>query len=339
MKKIFLFVSFLALSWATPLPAVEKSFPLQASPEQFAAWQLQAREFFSEALYHGLPPKASPLLPQPGKEERRDKYQLQEITFHDRPGHVTHGWLARPLAPPASKLPAVLALHGHDWHAYDTFHPENMYYYGDLLARQGYIVLALDMEHESLTGIHPRWIHFQWPLPRHFPFPPMGQRVWMARRGIDFLQSLPEVDPQKIGVVGLSNGGLTALFLAAVDERIQLGISSGALILHHRMWHSTLIHCRCQYLAEIDGKLDYYDIAALIAPRPLLIQSGERDPIFPIQSARRAFALVQQAYLSAQAPDQVRHDIHPGAHVFAPETPLVWFQKYLPLPAESAPAP
>ena len=317
---------------ALPVLGAEKSFPPNASAEQFAAWQAHTRAFFAEVLYNGPPPEEVALAPEMGKEETRESYTLQEVKFHDRPGHVATGFLARPLKPAAQRLPAVLALHGHDFRAYETFNPKNMYYYGDLLAKKGYIVLALNLEHQDLEHVPGMRLHFEWPLPKNIPFPYMGQRVWTVQRGIDLLQTLPEVDPEKLGVVGLSNGGMTALFAGAVDQRLKLTVASGNLIMHHRMWHSTLIHCRCQYLHKLDGVLDYYDIAALIAPRALIIQSGERDPIFPIKSAREAFEFIQKAYTLAGAPDKVIHDVHPGAHVFASEVPLAWFDKYLPLP-------
>lgn len=331
MKKPWLTGCSLAVGFlALRLLAAEKSFPPKASPQEFAAWQTQTRAFLADVLYNGAPPEAVALAPELGQEETRENYRLQEVKFHDRPGHVATGFLARPLHPAAARLPAVLALHGHDFRAYETFNPKNMYYYGDLLARKGYIVLALNIEHQDLDYVPGKRLHFDWPLPKNIPFPYMGQRVWMAKRGIDWLQTMPDVDPEKIGVVGLSNGGMSAMFVGAMDERVKLTVAAGSLIMHQRMWHSTLIHCRCQYLARLDGVLDYYDVAALIAPRPLIIQSGEQDRIFPIKSANRAYTYIERAYTLAGAPDRVIHDVHPGAHVFAAETPLAWFDKYLP---------
>jgi len=98
------------------------------------------------------------------------------------------------------------------------------------------------------------------------------------------------------------------------------------------MWHSDLVHCRCQYLYKLDHRLDYYDIFALIAPRPLLIQSGEKDPIFPIDSAKEAFQFVRKAYEIDGAPDHVAMDVHNGKHEFRAEAPEKWIEKYLPLP-------
>jgi dipeptidyl aminopeptidase/acylaminoacyl peptidase len=162
----------------------------------------------------------------------------------------------------------------------------------------------------------------------------------MGKRAIDLLQAQPDVDPDRIGVVGLSNGGVTTMFLTAMDDRIKLAVASGDLIMHQRMWHKNFIHflhmhCRCQYLYKLDGVLDYYDIFALIAPRPLVVQSGEKDGMFPIESAKQAYVFIEQAYQIAGVPDKVTHDVHPLAHVFVAEVPLAWFQKYLPLPGEN----
>jgi dienelactone hydrolase len=333
MKKMLPVYGALAVFFlASSLQAADKSFPAQATPEQFAAWQAETRAFLAEVLYNGAPPEAVPLAPEFGKAETRENYQLTEVKFHDRPGHLTTGYLARPRHPAGAKLPAVLALHGHDFRAYETFNPKNMYYYGDLLAKKGYIVLALNIEHQDLDYVPGKRLHFEWPLPKNIPFPYMGQRVWMAKRGIDLLQAQPDVDPEQIGVVGLSNGGVSTMFVAAMDDRIKLAVASGNLIMHHRMWHTNLIHCRCQYLDKLDGVLDYYDIFALIAPRPLVVQSGKKDPIFPIKSANEAYTYIAQAYKIAGAPEKVTHDVHPGPHVFVAEVPVAGFDKYLPLP-------
>lgn len=310
--------------------AAKNSFPEKGTPEDFARWQEKTRAQLREILFNGPAPAAVPLQPELGRTESRPGYDLTEVTFYDRPGHKTHGFLARPKQPGDSKLPAVISLHGHDFGAYDTFNPQNMYFYGDLLASRGYVVFAPDIGHDFID--HDRPLRGVGPLPKNVPFPYAGQKVWMVMRAVDFLQSLEEVDPEKIGVVGLSNGGFTSLLAAAVDERIKLTVASGNLIMHDRMWHAELFHCRCQYLDKMDGVLDYYDVAALIAPRPLVLQNGKRDPIFPIHSAQKAFAHVKRAYELAGAPDLVIHDVHPGAHAFEAEVPLKWFAKCLPLP-------
>ena len=298
------------------------------SAAELRAWQERTRPQLREMLFNGPGPEASALAPEWGREESRPDYVLREVTFTDRPGHKTHGWLARPRSPRAARLPAVISLHGHGATALNTFDPEGMYLYGDRLARQGSLGLALDIGHDFIDLDRNLQTPF---LPKNVPFPYAGQKVWMAMRGIDLLQSLPDADPDAIGIVGLSNGGFTSLFTAAVDTRIKLTVAAGSLIMHDRMWRRELVHCRCQYLEGFDGKLDYYDLAALVAPRALLFQSGIKDPIFPINSARRAFGYARESYELLGAPDRIGHDIHPGPHVFIPRVPLEWFNRFLPI--------
>jgi hypothetical protein len=307
------------------------SFPGNASPEEFAKWQVETRALLKDFLFNGPAPEAVALNPVYGRTEDRPRYTLTEVTFQDRRDHATHGWLARPKEPAGPRLPVVIALHGHDYGAYDTFNPQNMYFYGDLFASLGYIVFAPDIGHDFID--HDRPLTGLGPLPRNVPFPYMGQKTWMAMRSIDFVSGLADANPDMIGAVGLSNGGLTTMFLAAVDPRVKIAVSAGILIMHHKFFHPPITPCRCEYLDRMDGVLDYYDVYALIAPRPLVIENGVKDRGFPVKSSIEAFAYIQRAYAVAGAPDQVIHVVHPGAHEFVPEVPLKWFQNYLPLPA------
>jgi len=309
--------------------SASRSFHPDASRGEFERWQEATRAFVSDAIFNGPLPEAVPLSPVFLEKQTREGYELTELQFHDRPGHTTHCWLAKPLHPRAEKIPALIALHGHGGSALMTFDPDKMYFYGDLFAKAGYIVLAVDIDHKYLEGIRP-WISYQ-PLPKKVKFPATGQKVWMVRRAIDFLETDPQVDRSKIGVLGLSNGGFTTMFVAAVDPRVSLAISSGSLIISDRMWHSNLVHCRCQYIYKLDQALDYYDLFALVAPRPLLVQSGEQDPIFPIASAREAFSHIAKAYAIEGASDKLELDIHNGKHEFRGEAPLKFAGKYFPL--------
>jgi dienelactone hydrolase len=330
-RGIALLITGMALC-ALPLSGAERSFDPAGVQQDFAAWQEETRAFLAHVLYRGDAPEAVPLETEFGEKETRGNYELTKVSFHDRPGHVTTGWLARPVEPAAEKVPAVISLHGHGGTAYETFDKNGMYFYGHMLASRGYMVLALDINHYHLDHVMLGFIHFYPLWMADVPFPHMGQRVWMTKRAIDLLETIPEVDAEKIAVVGLSNGGMTSMFAAAADERIKLCVASGALITYDRMWHSDLIHCRCQYMRGMEGILDYYDVFALIAPRPLVVQGGEKDPIFPIESAKQAFTYINKAYQIAGVPERVIHDVHTGAHVFSKDIPLQRFEKYLPMP-------
>jgi dienelactone hydrolase len=315
---------------ALPAFAAQKSFNPNASPEQFAEWQADTRTLLSGILFNGAPPQGVPFEAKFGRQETREGYTLTEVSFNDRAGHVTSGWMARPLKPAGAKLPLMLICHGHGGNGYQAFDPKSIYYFGERFAQKGYIVFAPNLGHEALEGLPSR---ISWgPFPKEVKFPFMGQRVWMVERSIDFMLTQPGVDPEKIGIAGLSNGGVTAMDAGALDPRLKLTIASGSLILHERMWHKELVHCRCQYLDQMEGVLDYYDVFALIAPRALVVQNGFDDPIFPVKSAVAAFEFIKKAYLLENAADRVILDAHDGRHEFRMEIPIGWANRFLPLP-------
>jgi hypothetical protein len=322
-------IVFLALLVSVTAFAKPRSFPINGTAAEFAKWQESERPFVDEALFNGPAPQAVPLNVKWGEKQDRSNYYIQAFEFNDRPGHVTHGWLARPKQPAAAKLPAILALHGHNGTAYKLFNSTGYYIYGDLFAKRGYIVIAIDIHHRAIDHTLP--FLDRGPLIHFKKITPMGQRVWMARRAVDLLQTLPDVDPERIGVVGLSNGGVTTEFAAATDTRLKVAVASGTLIMYDRWWAGDLTPCRCEYIPKLEGQMDYYDIFSLIAPRALLIQNGEKDNNFLIDSAREAFTYVKKAYAIDGAPDKVYHDVFDGPHEFRIEEPVKWFDKYLPI--------
>ena len=132
-----------------------KSFNSNGSKEDFTKWQDQTRVFLSAVLFNLAPPQAVPLEATFGEKQSRQGYEITRVQFHDRPGHITYGWLARPDKPGAEKIPAIIALHGHGGSALALFNPSDMYFYGDLFAKKGYIVLALDIDHKYLEDVSP----------------------------------------------------------------------------------------------------------------------------------------------------------------------------------------
>ncbi len=325
-KNLFFCLMLIAL----PAFAAQKSFNPKATPAEFSQWQVETRGLLSEILFNGSPPQAAPFEAKFGKQETREGYRLAEVSFTDRQGHLSSGWMARPLKAAGEKLPLMIVCHGHGGKGYDAFDSKTIYYFGEQFAKMGYLVFAPNIGHEVLEGL-PTGISWG-PLPKDVPFPFMGQRVWTVERAIDFMLTQPGIDPDKIGIAGLSNGSVTAMYVAALDQRVKLCIASGSLIMHERMWHRELVHCRCQYLYRMEGVLDYYDIFALIAPRALVVQSGFEDPIFPVKSSVESFEYLKKAYLIENATDQLIHDIHSGKHEFRMEIPIGWCNRFLPMP-------
>lgn len=140
-------------------------------------------------------------------------------------------------------------------------------------------------------------------------------RVWDVMRAIDYLMTRPEVDRSRIATMGISGGGTVSLFSAALDERIKIGVVSGYFNTFRESIVS-LSHCIDNYVPGILNYFEMYDLAGLIAPRGLFIESGLRDPIFPINGSRAAFKKAQEIYSVFGKPGNVAQEIFDDEHVF-----------------------
>jgi dienelactone hydrolase len=143
----------------------------------------------------------------------------------------------------------------------------------------------------------------------------IGWRVFDVMRTIDWIETRPELDARRVGCMGISGGGTNSLFAAALDTRIAAAFVSGYLCTF-RDCILSLSHCIDNYVPGILNWCEQYDVAGLIAPRPLFAESGERDNIFPIAAAREAFDKVRRIYTAFGAADDCGHEVHPGEHVF-----------------------
>ena len=120
-------------------------------------------------------------------------------------------------------------------------------------------------------------------------------------------------DPSRVVITGNSGGGTMTLFSAAVDERFTACAPScyfstfaGSILAMH--------HCPCNYVPGLSSVAEMSDIAGLIAPRPLLIIAGTRDPIFPIDAVRQGFAELRTIYAAAGAAERLELFEGDGGH-------------------------
>jgi predicted peptidase len=124
----------------------------------------------------------------------------------------------------------------------------------------------------------------------------------------------PLVDAQRLGAVGLSYGGTTTLFLAALDDRVKAAVVSGYFsswaAAHRVPWNM----CGSQVVPGLLGRLEHVDLGALIAPRALLVETGTTDDIFPLAAARESFATLARVYDWFGARDRLVHDVNEGGH-------------------------
>lgn len=140
-----------------------------------------------------------------------------------------------------------------------------------------------------------------------------AMRVWQAERMLDYLISRGEVDAERIGVMGISGGGLASSFFAAYEKRIKACVVSGFLCTFKDSIMS-VYHCVDNFIPGILNYGEMADLFGLIAPRLLLIESGTDDDIFPIDGVKSSYARLEALYGRLNVKDKIDIDIFKGDH-------------------------
>jgi hypothetical protein len=143
----------------------------------------------------------------------------------------------------------------------------------------------------------------------------VGWRVWDIIRTIDYIGSRPELDATRVGCMGISGGGTATLFASAVETRIRVAMVSGYLNTF-RDSVGSLAHCIDNFVPGILNWAEMYDVAGLIAPRPLFVESGEKDAIFPVQASIESFNQAREIYRVFGAADRIEQEVFPADHSF-----------------------
>ena len=193
--------------------------------------------------------------------------------------------------------------------------------YAHELARRGFVVLAPDLRafgerQDPQWDTHSHKYDCDWNLVCAVMAGtnPVAQNLWDLQRCVDVLTEHPLVDPQRVGVAGFSYGGTMALLLAAIDDRIRAAVVSGYLsswaAAHRVPWNM----CGSQVMWGQLGAVEHVDLAALVLPRALLVESGTHDDIFPVESARQTIAALRSEFGDAVTDSNLVHDVFEGAH-------------------------
>lgn len=286
-------------------------------------------------------PQRTPLDPQVTGALDRGAFRVQTLLFKALPGFYLTANLYLP-KDGKEKHPAVLYVCGH---ANDPLGAKVKYqHHAVWLSSRGYVVLVVDpIQISEIEAIHHgtyRYGLWHW---QALGYTPMGLEVWCGMRSIDLLASLPEVDPAKIGMTGRSGGGTMTWFTMAVDDRVRAGVTANATgIVATHVLHDTLRgHCDCAFYVN-HPRIDYTDVAALCAPRPVLVQSGQKDWIYPPEGYRPLGEKARRIYELHGAPERFREqDVdaeHKDLPVFRTEA-YRWFGRWLKgeVPEETVP--
>lgn len=276
-------------------------------PASAAAWR-ERRAKVDRALRHSLGldplPERTPLNARILATHDRGDLTVATVVFESRPGFPVSANLYRPKSSPPKRRPAILSPIGHFLSAGKTARDVQARCLH--LARMGYVVLTYDAigqgERMIAGNIHHDAGYALLPLGETIA----GWMVWDSMRAIDFLLSLEDVDPSRLGITGNSGGGLNSLLTAALDTRIHSAAVVGFTFEFRHWLKYGGTHCTCTHFPGIFPQMEWFEIAGLIAPRGLLMLQGENDGIFPVTGARRAAEATTTVYRQSGADDQVR---------------------------------
>jgi dienelactone hydrolase len=358
--------------------AVKSEFPLSYLQPRFkevGAWKKEARGKFLEFLHYSPPPCE----PKAEVIERVDKgdYIRETVHFNTTPDVRVPAFV---LIPKNAKLPApaIVALHDHggfylwgreklvdneDEHPVMTDFKKRFYGGRSIaadLARQGYVVIVIDMfywgdrrmlldddaddwrlrprditaeriqafnqrsgQGEQLVGRTIFAAGFTWP----------GVMFWDDVRTVDYLLTRPEVDKNRIGCVGLSIGGLRSCHLAALDDRIKAAVVVGWMASFPRQLKR---HIRSaigftKLMPGLYKLLDYPDVAAFAMPSALLVINGSKDALFDLKGVHECFDKLAACYKKAGVPEKFRASLYDTPHEFNGEMQAEaweWLRKF-----------
>lgn len=144
-----------------------------------------------------------------------------------------------------------------------------------------------------------------------------GLVAWDDQRTVDYLASRPEVDAKRIGCLGISMGGYRSMYLAALDERIRAGCVVGFMSTVRPMLRQHIdTHSWVHFLPDLHRAFDWPDVAALAAPRALLVQQCSRDRLFPLQGMQASIEKIAAVYAKAGHKDRFTGRFHDVPHIF-----------------------
>ena len=284
-----------------------------STPADVAAWRATLLPKLRKCMLGGLlvPPPAPPAAaviggPCPLKVQtlsvvQCEAYEQRYIQYETREGTLVPAYLLVPHAP--GPHPAVLCVAGHtpngkaDVAGIDGVASTELgAAYGRVLAEAGCVTLCPDnagmgerRDADDAEGCVTTWRKLNM-----MGVDLTGFRCADLMRGVDLLESMLEVDSNRIGLAGLSGGCWLGLVLAALEPRIQACALSGFFTTFAQT--NWVGHCVCHHPFGIGALCEMPDIAGLIAPRPIFVEWGEEDASRPLQPA---LDMVKEIYAAA----------------------------------------
>jgi len=326
----------------------------------FEAWKRAAREKVFDCMLTPPPAPTNGFEAKILYEEQREGYKARKLEIRLSRYYTVPAYLLIPDG--KGPFPAVNVLHDHGAHLFigkeKVIRPlacedsvvindaeawvQNYegQYFGDYLAQHGFVVFATDAPMWGERG--------QKEGPRRDKYDMIAGNMMMYGidlsaymtyddiRATDYLASLPEVDPKRIGCTGWSMGAYRTWMLSALSDRIKAGAAVCWMVTtdeqlsfrYKRTENGGFANC----LPGLRRWLDYPHIASIACPKPMLFINGSQDKLFPVAGAQKAFAIMHDVWKSQGAGDNIETELWDIPHscpLKAQEKVLRFFLKFL----------
>lgn len=316
---------------------------------KFEKWKKAARKEVEKTMQIA-PPEPEDLSYEVIDEEQREGYKAQKILYWVNAWEKVMAYLLVPDSPTPQKHPAMLMLHDHGAHfsigKEKNVKPFNVdstlmadaedwavrcydgQYFGDELAKRGYVVLAIDalfwgdrgrkegVRYDSQQALASNMMQMGSSWGAHI--------TWDDIRSAHFLASLPMVDGKRVGCTGFSMGSYRSWMCAALSDDIS---ASAAICWMNDTEHlMTLTNNQnkggsafAMLIPAIRQIMDYPDVAALACPKPMLVFNGERDNLMPVEGCENCYRKMREVWQSQHADANLVTKLWQEKHFFNKE--------------------
>lgn len=305
-----------------------------AGETEARAWQAHTRPALRAAVgFQDLP--EIPLAPQTIEVVDKGDYTREKVLLQTSAYSAMPVYILKPKNTPGP-LPVAVAFHGHGYGVKDIvglwedgserdtpdgYHKD----FGVALARRGFLVAAPeiscfgervnDFSYLNQPGGQPvpSTCQHTSALAFHLGGSTIGLRVFDGIRLVDYLETRDDADTNRLGAMGISGGGMHTFYSACLDPRIKAVVISG----YFCTFETSILgmhHCTCNYVPGLGKFGEIYDLVGLLAPRPMLVEAGTHDPIFPLRGVEEAVTRARQVYDIFGAEDQLETDYFEGRH-------------------------
>lgn len=322
-----------------------------STPEEFAAWKSATWPRVLATL--GAFPADVPLNPELVLEWEHDGVRKQRWMIDMQPHLSAAFQINMPLGlAKGEQRPTLLCWHGHGAFGKDSVMGNDSsverraeidkfnYNYGHRMAQAGFVTYAIDWigggersdsakPHYHTHNYGRDWCNLYYLHATMLGMTSLSINVAHGKAATDFACTFPCVDPQRLGVMGLSGGGTMTLWSMLCDERL----AAAEIICYSDLFATfgfhNLNYCGMQVAPGLYTLVDLPDLQGLIAPRPLLVDLGVHDTCFTIDTSMQCYRQVEAIYQAAGLPERLELDLFPGEHAWGGNKSEAFFTKHL----------